>query len=271
MGQKYKNPPVYFVIGQVQHNPLLNLSSYLPVIQERMRREGYPDFKRTIQVQFQLAPSLTMGDELEQETTQPSAQRVERYIFSDITNTSGFLLQANSLSFRTTEYKSFESFSGHLQLGLKILDEAVGGLSFYERLGMRYLDAISAREGEDLNQYLARELTGLPARIPDGIFSHSFSEAVLLAEGVGQVVLRTITRNAQLGFPPDLPPEGLKLNPRFAKISGEHAMIDTDGIYLERQPYDAADIQKRLGDIHDLIGKCFEATVTDYARSAWNE
>jgi uncharacterized protein (TIGR04255 family) len=111
----------------------------------------------------------------------------------------------------------------------------------------------------------------MPARIPDGVFSHSFSEAVLLAEGVGQVVLRTITRNTQLGFPPDLPPEGLKLNPRFAKISGEHTMIDTDGMIVERHPYDAADIQKRLSDIHDLIGKCFQAAVTDYARSAWNE
>ena len=55
MGKKMKSAPVYFTIGQVQHNPLLNLGSYLPAIQERMRKAGYPDFKRAMQVQFDLS------------------------------------------------------------------------------------------------------------------------------------------------------------------------------------------------------------------------
>ena len=267
MGTKLKSAPVFYTIGQVQHNPLLNLGSYLAEIQERMRKAGYPDFKRGVQMQFAVSPGMVVDGSTQ--APQPAVHKVERFMFSDVSGTKGFVLQTNSLSFETTEYDTFKSFLGDLKVGLGILSEAVGGLSFMERLGLRYVDAVAPAPGETLQQYLENELLGLPHRLPDSMFLYSFSEALLFAEGVGQVVSRTVSQNGKLGFPPDLQPVSLKVSSRFEAISGEHAVIDTDGSFTERRPFDAADIETRLLAVHDLIEKSFHATVTDYARKAW--
>ena len=268
MGQKMRNAPVYFTIGQVQHNPLLSLESYLPGIQESMRKSGYPDFKRGLQVAFNLTANVV------QEGTQiqaPPMQKLEQYLFLNAESTSGFVLLTNALSFQTTKYDTFESFLRELRRGLEILHEAVGGLSFIERLGLRYLDAVVPAKGESMGDYLANEVLGLPARMPDCQFSYSFAESVLTAEGIGQVVSRTIMQNAPLGFPPDLHPQTLKVADRFRAVSGEHAVIDTDGSLTARKPFEVNEVQQSLKGLHDLIDKAFRATATEHARSVWNK
>ena len=266
MGKRFRNPPLFFTIGQVIHNPLLSLGSYLPAIQERMRKAGFPDFQRANQVRFTLqAPPGTEGAE-----AQPIAHQTELYRFSDLDGNKSFIMEANSLIFQATTYDSFEDFFSQLELGLGILNEAVGGLSFYERLGLRYIDAVTPKEGEDLNLYVVNELLGLPERMPKHAFAHSFSESALLADGIGQVIARTIIQNGKLALPPDLQLNGLKLHPRFAQISGIHAVIDTDGFSIERHPFNMENIQARMTALHDLIGNCFAASVTDYARTTWD-
>jgi uncharacterized protein (TIGR04255 family) len=270
MSAKMKSAPVFFTVGQVQHNPLLNLGSYLPVIQERMRKAGYPDFRRMKQVQFDLVTTVG-GDG--SPLPSPTVQEVERFVFSDTSSTRAFVLQPSALSFQTTEYDTFEPFLAQLKLGLDILGEAVGGLAFVERLGLRYLDAVVPAHGDALSKYLARELLGVPAsiqdRMPGAKFAYSFAEATLLAEGVGQVVARTIIQNGQLVFPVDLRPDPLKVPERFQTWSGEHAVLDSDGSFSERQEFDVAAVESRLRQLHDLIDKVFHATVTDYARKTW--
>jgi len=267
MGKRMKHPPVYFTIGQVQHNPLLNLAAYLATIQESMRKAGYPDFKHGVQVQFGLTSSLVASDP--EQAAQPVMQKVERYLFLDLEGTRCFLLQANSVTFETTEYETFELFLTELKRGLQILSDAVGGLSYTERIGLRYLDAVVPKENEKLSQYLVREVLGLPARMPDDTFAYSFAESALHAEAVGQVVSRTVAQGGQLGFPPDVRPDGLKVAERFRAVSGEHAIIDTDGSFSERRPFNLGEVESRLKSLHVLIDKSFRATVTDHALGAW--
>ena len=267
MGQKMRNAPVYFTLGQVQHNPILSLDTYLPTIQESMRKSGYPDFKRAMMATFNLTATSTPDSG---QTQQPVLQKSERFLFSNEANTSGFVMLPNALCFQTTEYDTFESFSTELKRGLQILGDAIGGLSFVERLGLRYLDAVAPKAGESINKYLARELLGLPALMPESIFQYGFSECLLVAEGVGQVVSRTIVQNGPLGLPPDLQPVTLKISDRFSNVRGEHAVIDTDGSLTARRSFDVTDIERCMHGLHDLIDKTFSATVTDHARSAWN-
>ncbi len=268
MGRKMKNAPVYFTVGQVQHNPLLNLSTFLPAIQERMRKAGYPGFKHSSSMQFTLSPAMasTENDQM----PQPGLQKVDRYLFSDIWGKNGFLLQSNSLMFRTTEYDTFPEFLDRLELGLAILNEVVGGLSYFDRLGLRYLDAVVPGPGESVNAYLANEVTGLPAKIADATFAYAFSETSMLSEGIGQVISRTIIQAGILGFPPDLALDDLTISDRFKEITGEHAMIDTDGFSEGRHQFDVAVIREKLDSIHGLIEKCFHATVSDHGREQWN-
>jgi uncharacterized protein (TIGR04255 family) len=272
MSEKMRSAPVYFTIGQVQHNPLLDLNAYIPVIQERMRKEGFPDFKSAIQMQFAIPPPAA-GES--GQAFQPAVHKLERFLFSNIDGTSGFVLQASSLSFQTTEYDTIESFIAQLKVGLSILGDAVGGLDFFERLGLRYLNVIAPLSGKSLNQYLEAELLGLPASVhkksPGPKFAYSFTEALLLEEGVGQVVSRAIIQTGPLSFPADLLPEPLKVAERFRSLNQEHAVLDMDGSFFERNKFDVAMVESRFKQLRGLIETAFQASVTTYALQVWKE
>ena len=277
MGTKYANAPVYFTIGQVRHNPLLSLKSYLPAIQERMRKAGYPDFKSSQQMQFSFG-AITGGDD--SQPFQPGVQQVESYTFSNLEGTQGFLMEPSALSFRCTEYETFPEFYAELERGLKILEEAVDGLAYFERLGLRYLDAVVPAEGETLQQYLAREVWGTPASLDlDQVYqfegqpltyNHSFAESSATIPSIGQVVSRVIIQNSELRFPPDLLPDPLKIGQRFSELKGQHATVDVDACFSERRKYDSSEIRDRFQHLHDLVKLFFNATVTDHARKAWS-
>lgn len=268
MGQKLKNAPVFFTIGQVQHNPLLSLGSYIPQIQERMRLAGYPGFEQSTQVRVAIKAA---PENPEENGLAPSLQKHDSYVFTDLDGVNTFILQANSISFQTTVYDCFEAFYERFEQGLGLLNDVVGGLSFVERLGLRYADAVAPKETEELSQYLAPHLLGLPAIMEDSSFNYSFTESQLLSEDGDQVIARAVIQNGRLGVPPDIGRDTLKLQSRFEEISGPHATLDTDGFRVERRPYEISDVRSRMSVLHELIARCFKASVTDYARESWNQ
>lgn len=261
MGQKMRNAPVYYTVAQARHNPILSLETYIPTIQENLRLAGYPDYQHSVVMSFNLSAVGATPP-------QPQVQQVKRHVFSNADATAGFLLQPDSISFQVTDYDTFETFSKEFLKGLEILHAAVG-LSFVERLGLRYLDAVLPKDGEDLNKYIAPELTGLPALMKNADFSHSFSEALMVMPEIGRVMSRVIIQGGALGFPPDLQPDPLKVALRFKAAKGPHAVIDTDGFYEVREAYDKNKIGKRLDQLHDGINATFAATATKFAKDAW--
>lgn len=265
MGQKMQNAPVYFTIAQVRYNPILSLETYLSGIQESMRKAGYPDFKKGVTMSFNLMP-LASGEISQEQFPQP--ERVERYIFSNMDSTCGFILEQNALSFQATSYDTFEIFSDELLKGLGIVHKAVA-LDFSERVGVRYLDAISPVENEKLTDYLVPEVLGLSSRFKNCIVQHSFSETLVQIPAVGNVMSRSIIQSGALGFPPDLQPIGLKVADRFAKLNGVHATIDIDASFDGRETFDLGALKNRLFALHGEIINAFHATVTEHALAVW--
>lgn len=153
MFPQMRNAPGYFTIAQVRFNPILSLSTFLPGIQENLRKHGFADFKKAVVMTFAFTPVVNK----EAESQVPPAQPLERFIFADTENTQNFLLDHGALSFQSTKYEVFETFSAELMRGVELLDRMVGGLSFVERIGLRYLDAIMPHAGENLSQYLIPE------------------------------------------------------------------------------------------------------------------
>ncbi len=265
MGQKMKNAPVYFTIAQIRYNPVLSLDSYIPGIQECLRKAGYPDFQQGAVMTFNLAP-VAGGNDAQGQA--PTIVHVARYVFSNMERTRAFILEHNALSFQATKYDTFEAFSGELLKGLDILHKAVA-LDYSERVGVRYLDAVVPRSGEKLNEYLVREVLGVATRMKGVEVQHSFSETLVRIPPIGNVTARTIMQVGRPSFPPDLQPIGLKTDERFEHFSGHHAIIDTDGSFEGREAFDLGTLKGRLFSIHDEISKTFRATVTDHAMAVW--
>jgi len=262
MAQKMTNAPVYFAIAQARFNPILSLDSYLPGIQESLRKMGYEDYKRTFVTSFNLA----LAAPAEAAPPQPPTQHVSRYAFANMEGTRGFILEPGALSFQATDYDTFKTFAGSLLNGLRLLHDAVT-ISYSERVGIRYLDAVFPRSDEKLAQYLAPEVMGLTGKL-EGDLAHSFSETMTQTKA-GTIVSRTVIENGAVGFPPDLVPFGLKVAERFTGLSGLHATVDTDGYYQAREKFDLKGLETRLRSLHDEIWTSFRATVTKHALSAW--
>jgi uncharacterized protein (TIGR04255 family) len=262
MGRKLSNAPVYFAIVQARFNPILALDSYAPAIQDSLRRQGFPDAQKSILSTF----NLTLQAPTDGAQGEVPVSRAARYNFVNIDKTAGFILDQGALSYQTTDYDVFETFSDTFVHGLEIVNKAVE-LSYTDRIGFRYLDAVFPKPDESLAKYLNECVLGLYEK-SGGEIMHSFNETVFKVRDVN-VTSRTVIQNGPLGFPPDLHPHLLLVPDRFQSLKGMHAMLDIDGSVERREPLKVDVIKNRLSAIHDEIAVAFKATVTEYAMRVW--
>lgn len=258
MGTKMSNAPVFFTLAQVRFNPVSVMGEFAPKIQERLRLDGYPDFRTE---QLHRIELKQVGEDSEVQTL-----GVVRWSFLNSKGTEGFVLNPDSLVFHTTVYDSFHVFLESLEKGLKLVHDIVG-LAYIERIGLRYLDAVSPKPGEQLGQYLAESVLGLSA-VLEGTLAHSFTETIV-QNNVGTLVSRVAIRDDGLGIPPDLYPLRLKVGERFEAITGRNATLDNDHFVEERMDFDPSEVETRLLAMHDVIEKAFKGTVTPYALEQW--
>jgi uncharacterized protein (TIGR04255 family) len=221
----------------------------------------YPDFKRGVIQTFNISPPMPEGES----NPHIPFNQTQRFMFSNMERTSGFILDEGALTFQTTKYETFEKFSEDFLKGLKVVHEVVD-LSYTDRIGIRYLDAVFPKGGEKLSEYLAESVQGIAEKL-DGNIVHSFSET-LTKKDVINLLARVIIQKGKLGFPPDIRAM-LKIEDRFMKLQGLHAILDTDGFTELRESFSLEKIRERLDAIHTEISQAFRATITDNALKAW--
>jgi uncharacterized protein (TIGR04255 family) len=259
MANKMKNAPIYYALAQVRFNTLASLATYVPAIQEGLRRAGYPDF-RTVQM-----ATLEMGGPV------PNATVATRYLFLDAKLTSGFTLDQSFLTFQVTEYDTFAPFVSAFLDGLGVLHKEAA-LNYSERVGIRYLDAAIPRTGEAVSDYLRPNMLGLSNSFSDRELVHTVSETRTV-RGKTTLVSRVVEVNQKEGsaaLPEDLQPMVLKLNEKFSQISGRYAIIDTDSWIEDRKDFDLTNLKKTLDTLHIELGRSFELVVTPHALTVWD-
>ena len=262
---KWKNAPVFYVIVQVRYNPILSLGTYLPGIQEHFRKAGFPDFQKRMNLTFNLSliPNVSGGTEKAIPTV--PLEQAESYIFTSADGSKSFSLEQNAISFHVTEYETFEWFSDQFLSGLGFINDLVG-LSFCDRIGLRYLDAVLSKENP-LSLYLIPEVLGL-SDIQSGTLQHSFSETAYKTQ-TATVRSRVIYRDGLFALPPDLQGITVTLKPQFADFTGKHAIIDGDAFQETRSDVDNATVRETLKHLHEEVNVAFNQVVTKYALSQW--
>jgi len=229
-------------------------------MQEKLRAFGFSDFNRHIVQQLM----LSLGKE---ETSHLPPASQSRYIFGDISGTSGFIIENSSLAYQTTAYQTFESFLKVFQEGIRIVNEALC-LDFIERIGLRYLDAVQPRSGQSLSKYLKAGVLGLSQSIKAPSLVYSYNHTVEII-ALGHLVSKVIIQDGQIALPPELAQLGPKIDQRFMASRGRHAILDTDAFCQDREPFSTETISHKLTALHEEINKAFNTIVTPYALAAW--
>jgi uncharacterized protein (TIGR04255 family) len=251
--------PVFYTLTHIQFNPIAQMSEYVGKLQERLRRNGFPDFSTDQQIELTIR-------QLDKSQPEVQHQPHTRWSFSNANRTEGYLLLPNALVFHTTEYNDFDSFLKKAIFGLELVDEIVD-LNYVDRIGLRYLDAIIPMGDDILQQYLNPSLLGLSTTL-EGRLNHSFTETVTVVDN-GTLVARSMITDGGLALTPDLFSLQLELNPRFTAINGRHTVIDTDYFIAERSNFNLVEIEDRLRVAHNIITTAFKASVTEYAMEKW--
>ena len=265
MSERMSNAPVYYALAQAHFNPVAAMSKYVDQIQDRLRREGYPLFEPQ-QVTHLVVPGPGQAQQAEPQITHTVSWLITR---SD--RTAGFILAPSAITYHTTHYDTHSEFIPELLRGLAAVHE-VATLDHVSRLGLRYLDAVLPRAEESVEQYLVDGLHGIEFnatqqyRLTESVFGTDTGPLVQ----IGTLVTRVHTMTAPLGFPPDMQPNGLMVNPKFeVKEPRAHAVIDTDHFVEGRMPIDMDNLGKQVLSLHATIKSVFGATTTDNARDAW--
>ena len=259
MGKKWNNAPVMYTVAQVRFNQILTMESYVPAIQEKLRNIGFPDFRKEVINVF----GIPFG---QADLDPPSVQTVNRFAFGNIERTAGFLLESNALSYQATDYDTFEQFNECMSGVLQIVNESIS-IGFIERVGIRYLDAVTPLEGEQLSDYLVPEVLGLTFKVPHKL-SHTYTETVS-THLEGGLISRVIIQDSKVTLPPELARTAYPLNSRFSSYNGLHAIIDTDGYFEKRISFDPTQITKKLDELHNDIGVAFKNAATPHALKIW--
>jgi uncharacterized protein (TIGR04255 family) len=201
----------------------------------------------------------------------PNLEQSPRFQFLNADRTFGFVLEQAGLSFQTTHYETFEPFLKTMLQGLEIVHSAAA-LTYSERAGLRYLDAVSPTGSEKIEQYLNPSVMALTLKLTDKRqLVHSMSETRSKHENTMLLSRAFIYEQEGEGvaFPPELQGISLNVAERFRKIKGLYAIIDTDSWLEERQPFDIANLEKQLRALKGNIGFSFDLMVSRYALDSW--
>lgn len=253
--EKLSQSPLIYVLAQVRIGAILQMAEYVPQIQERLRKEGYPLFREGEIREVRFGPE------------QPDLTRTQRWHFDSIARNAGFLLQTGSIVFHTTAYDTHEAFFAELERGLSIIHEAVG-IGVVERLGLRYVDAFQADPGHALAEYFQPGISGI--RLEEiGAATPRLSINLVAETAIGgRLVVRLIQNTGGWFLPPDLQPPELTVKKEFAP-DGEVAVLDYDHFIERIEPFSVEDIVRGFVDLHGMVSKAFEKTVSPFALEAW--
>jgi len=266
MGEQMKNAPVYFVIGQVRfnHSPV-PINEKITEIQEGFRKLGFPDYKPQ---KLQQMSIVLQNNQLIQS---PGDLR-DSFEFANAQRTVLLRLEPSQLSLQAVEYTTFEDFSAKFAAALDLLTSSIS-LAFIERVGLRFLDAVMPREGEDLKQYLHPQLLGLSA-LGDGLDTTFSLSETLMSRGEDSILARVVIQEGGIGLPHDLANAAMELEPRFLNHTGVAAILDNDAFYAERLIFESdgpvtAPVMEVLERLKALVDTVFRKSITEHAASVW--
>ena len=95
---KLKKSPLVFVLSQVRFSPILKMENYVPDIQEDLRKQGFPRYKKEDIQQVSFG-----GPDIR-------AERDNRWVFSSRDQTEAIVLAPTFVVYETTNYDVFETF-----------------------------------------------------------------------------------------------------------------------------------------------------------------
>jgi len=259
---KLHNDPLTAVLCQIRFSRIRKMADFIPAMQDRLRRIGFPEDASGVvqQISLHAAPGRP---------AQPQVITQKRDEFRSKDNRWSLTIADDMIALVTTAYDRFTGFRARLEEILRTADEiAEIRHGQVHRVGLRYIDIIDPRPGETFRDYLQTGLHGPTTSVIKGTDQLLHLESIGRTE-IGHFVLR-ITQNDQgVLVPPDLifKPMDHKQTATPGKLI---TLIDSDHFVQGRWDYDLPSILETADALHAGTNKAwFTDFITDHALKAW--
>lgn len=254
--------PLILVLAQVRFSQILSMDTHVPAIQDRLRKLGYVRYQPSTMTELHLdADAMTLRKD----------QR-PRWDFLDRDRRNGVVLADSFVVLHTNQYSTYEAFLPNFIDVLKVLHE-IAQPALTVRVGLRYVDVIRPRKGEEIKDYLNAGLLAfdLGTSLPTDMIQRTSSRVESVAETkTGTLSVRSTVRSDGQYLPPDLAPPVLTYDDYIAPSPGETiGVLDIDHASILEFDFDVERLESVLIDLHDAAGLAFRAAATPFARTAW--
>ncbi len=254
--EKLSKSPLVYVLAQVRIGAVLKMEDYVPQIQERLRKAGYPLYRQGDIREVHFGPEKT------------DLTRTNRWHFDAMDRNAGFLLQAGSIVYHSTAYDTSDAFFAALKVGLSIIHEVVD-IDVVERLGLRYVDAFQADEGHEFGEYFQPGIRGI-SLVELGAVQPRFLVHFVVDTQIGGKLVIRLSQNTESGpLPPDLQPPDLAFTKHFAPDK-KIAVLDYDHFIESVGRFSVEEVIETFGNLHTATSGAFRKTVSEFALEVWN-
>ncbi len=229
------------------------MREYVPALQDRLRKLGFPGFNREQIQQFVIGP-------------EPKSETSLRWCFVSRDKREGVVLTEDFVVYETTRYEVFDTFVERVRTVLSELNE-IASVDFATQIGLRYIDVIHELDGHEPAWFIRQQFQGLsPDAVGEPEVMNQFFSMIKTSEGL--LKLKSIEGCGSSFMPPDLEANRLK----FALSLADDAafrILDFDHIWKGEIDFAPDQIIEKMWAIHGSIGKAFRATVTPEALAVW--
>jgi uncharacterized protein (TIGR04255 family) len=229
------------------------MKSFVPEIQERLRKSGYPRYAESQTQEIVLAGA-----------SEPKVNLSSKWVFGDRDLKSAVVVAPEFVTLETVAYETFDAFVERMAEALRVVGE-VAQVDLAERLGLRYLDYVRPLGNDTMADYLSAGLLGI-----DGVEGLRGVRSQYLARGqsdLGQMMVRVARGAGPFRLPPDLQPLDLSL--KDVPECDDWALLDFDHFSEMPRPYNVEAIVDALWGLHDLVDAMFRKAATGHAFAAW--
>lgn len=249
--------PVVYVLCQIRFSPVEMMGDYVPNIQEMLRAQ-FPDFQREQIGGLTIAPNA-----------QPMfVQNETRWRFETRDHRTGYILNTHQLVTHTTNYVDFDDFLEKILFGFRSIHETAK-IAFIQRVGLRYVDLITASADESLEAYVHPQLMGFRPAVPG--FAPDVSQQFLRTRSAagGNLLVKVSRARHATELPADLLPTPLSIV-RRPDPERDSIFLDWDH-YIEQQNLDPDPrlLADTLRGLKAPISVIFKEAITDYAIRQW--
>jgi len=263
---KLTKQPLALVLIQTRFSPISNLDKYIPDIQDKLRRNGFPYMTARKGTAFELSPA----------GIQPTI--IDQWVFDTADRRTSVIMDGRQVLLQSTSYDTFEPFLAQylvvLNIVMKITEHDKFGIC--DRLGLRYIDQVVKQDKEDsIDSYLRPELRGMTSSffLTDKK-RYAFTNVVttqLPSKETASLSMRIYRNNDTLDLPPDVY-AGAPPRLRIIDTSDDFALIDMDhGCTVRSGPGIQKDaLEKLFFRLHDVIIEVFyESVVSEEGMQKW--